>query len=133
MPKTLKYILFDLDETLYPSRSGLMAEMGKMMSQYMEERLGMSPAEVSSLRENYYRRYGTTMQGLRMHHGIDAEDYMAYVHDVPMEDYIGPDDELDRTRVTPQPIPKDVLEAERQKIERILKARQRQAKGKKKT
>lgn len=50
MSRTLKYILFDLDETLYPSQSGLMADIGALMGRYMEERLGMSPAEVSALR-----------------------------------------------------------------------------------
>jgi len=96
MSKTLRYILFDLDETLYPSRSGLMAEIGQMMSRYMEERLGMSPTEVTSLREHYYHTYGTTMRGLQLHHGIDPEDYLAYVHDISLGDYIGPNDDLDR-------------------------------------
>jgi len=96
MPRTLKYILFDLDETLYPTRSGLMAEIGRLMSRYMEERLGMSPTEVPALREFYYRTYGTTMRGLQIHHGIDPEDYLAYVHKVPLEDYIGPNGELNR-------------------------------------
>ena len=96
MSKTLKYLFFDLDETLYPSRSGLMAGMGKLMSRYMEERLGMSPTEVLTLRKHYYHVYGTTMRGLQLHHGVDPEDYLAYVHDLPLEDYIGPNDELDR-------------------------------------
>jgi putative hydrolase of the HAD superfamily len=92
----LRYLLFDLDETLYPSRSGLMAGIGELMSRYMEERLDMPPTEVPTLREHYYRVYGTTMRGLQIHHGIDPEDYLAYVHDLPLEDYIGPNDELDR-------------------------------------
>ena len=96
MSKPLKYILFDLDETLYPSRSGLMAAIGELMSRFMEERLDMPPAEVPTLREHYYHTYGTTMRGLQLHHGIDPEDYLAYVHDIPLEDYIGPDDKLDR-------------------------------------
>ncbi len=96
MSKSLKYILFDLDETLYPSRSGLMAGMGKLMSRFMEERLGMPPTEVLILREHYYLTYGTTMRGLHLHHGIDPEDYLAYVHDIPLENYIGPNDKLDK-------------------------------------
>ena len=96
MSKTLKYLFFDLDETLYPSRSGLMAGMGKLMSQFMEERLDMPPSEVPSLREHYYHTYGTTMRGLQLHHGIDPEDYLAYVHDIPLENYIGPNDKLDK-------------------------------------
>jgi putative hydrolase of the HAD superfamily len=35
------------------------------------------------------------MRGLQIHHGIDPEDYLAYVHKVSLEDYIGPNDELD--------------------------------------
>ncbi len=96
MSTTLKHLFFDLDETLYPSRSGLMAGMGKLMSRYMEERLGMPPTEVLTLRKHYYHTYGTTMRGLHLHHGTDPEDYLAYVHDIPLEDYIGPNDELDR-------------------------------------
>jgi putative hydrolase of the HAD superfamily len=96
MSKSLKYILFDLDETLYPSRSGLMAAIGGLMSRFMEERLNMLPSEVPTLREHYYRVYGTTMRGLQLHHGIDPEDYLAYVHDLPLENYIGPNDKLDR-------------------------------------
>lgn len=96
MSKPLKYILFDLDETLYPSRSGLMARISGLMSRYMEERLGMPPTEVSSRRKHYYRTYGTTLRGLQIHHRVDPEDYLAYVHDIPLEDYINPNDELDR-------------------------------------
>jgi putative hydrolase of the HAD superfamily len=95
MSKTLRYILFDLDETLYPTRSGLMASIGQLMGRYMEERLGMSPTEVPSLRRHYYHKYGTTMRGLQIHHGIDPEDYLAYVHNIRLEDYIGPNDALD--------------------------------------
>ncbi len=96
MSKAVKYILFDLDETIYPSQSGLMAAIGGLMSRYMEEQLGIPPSEVPTLREHYYHTYGTTMRGLQIHHGIDPEDYLAYVHNIPLEDYIGPNDELDR-------------------------------------
>jgi putative hydrolase of the HAD superfamily len=96
MSKTLKYVLFDLDETLYPSRSGLMAAISELMSRFMEEQLDMPPSEIPALREHYYHVYGTTMRGLQIHHGIVPEDYLAYVHDLPLENYIGPNDELDR-------------------------------------
>ena len=95
MGTTLKYILFDLDETLYPRRSGLMLGMGERMSRYMEERLDMPMTKIASLRKHYYATYGTTMRGLQLHHGIDPEDYLAYVHDLPLEDYIGPNSDLD--------------------------------------
>ena len=46
---------------------------------------------------------------------------------------LGPNDQLDRTPVTPAPIPEDVLEAERKKLQMIIERRKRQAKRKPKT
>jgi len=43
---------------------------------------------------------------------------------------LSPNDQLDRTPVTPATIPEDVLQEERQKLERIVKARERRAKAK---
>ena len=43
---------------------------------------------------------------------------------------LGPNDQLDRTPVTPEPIPEDVLKEEREKLERIVKNRERRAKAK---
>jgi len=42
---------------------------------------------------------------------------------------LGPDDQLDRTPVTPATIPDDVLKAEREKLDRIIKARAAKAKA----
>ncbi|MEA3459099.1 MAG: pyrimidine 5'-nucleotidase [Chloroflexota bacterium] len=92
---SLKYILFDLDETLYPKESGLMQEISQRISLYMEERLRLEPDSISRLRQEYYACYGTTMRGLLVHYAIDPEDYLSYVHDITLENYIAPNKELD--------------------------------------
>ncbi len=61
------------------------------MNQYMIERLGIPPEDVPQLREQYFRTYGTTLRGLQANHKIDVEEYLAYVHDVRLADYIHPD------------------------------------------
>jgi putative hydrolase of the HAD superfamily len=86
----LEYLVFDLDETIYPRSSGLMQAMGERISAYMIERLGMDPAVVPALRRTYWHEYGTTSRGLQLLHDIDVQDYMEYVHDLPLRDYIGP-------------------------------------------
>ncbi len=91
----IKYILFDLDETLYPEEMGLMATRNQRICDYMETRLGIDPSEVKRLRQEYYRQYGTTAQGLYLHHDLDMVDYQAYAHDVRVEDYLAPDPLLD--------------------------------------
>ncbi len=84
-------IFFDLDDTLYPSSSGLWPTLKDRMNRYMIERMGIPAQEVPRLRERYFRTYGTTLRGLQANHQIDVEDYLAYVHDVKLTDYIHPD------------------------------------------
>jgi pyrimidine 5'-nucleotidase len=84
-------IFFDLDDTLYPSASGLWSTLKGRINRYMIERIGIPEQEVPSLRERYFRTYGTTLRGLQANHHIDMEDYLAYVHDVRLVDYIHPD------------------------------------------
>jgi putative hydrolase of the HAD superfamily len=87
----LKCLVFDLDETIYPRQSGLMQAISERISAYMVERLRMDPQVVPHLRRAYWEEYGTTSRGLQLLHGIDVDDYMHFVHDIPLADYIGPD------------------------------------------
>ena len=89
-----RFLLCDLDNTLYPRDSGLMAAVGQRMSRYIVERVDITPEDAEQLKHEYYQQYGTTMRGLILHHGIDPEDYLIFVHDVPLEGYIGPNPDL---------------------------------------
>jgi len=92
----IKYILFDLDDTLYPKEIGLMAAIGQRIHQYMQERVGLDPVGARDLRRHYLQTYGTTLRGLQVHYNVDTEEYLTYVHDVPLGDYLQPDEALDR-------------------------------------
>jgi pyrimidine 5'-nucleotidase len=83
-------IFFDLDDTLYPSQTGLWKEIKGRIGLYMHERMNIPQDEVASLREKYFLQYGTTMRGLQAHHSIDTEDFLAFVHDLPLKDYLTP-------------------------------------------
>jgi len=85
---------FDLDETLYPSSSGLWMEIRARINAYMHERLGFSWEEIEILREKYFREYGTTLRGLQANHQVDMDDYLAFVHNVPLEAHLHPDPDL---------------------------------------
>lgn len=93
--RELQFILFDLDETLYPKESGLMAAVSQRISEYMRLRLGMDEETIKSLRQSYYQTYGTTSRGLYLNQGLDLEDYLQYVHAIPVEAYLQPDPILD--------------------------------------
>ena len=93
-------ILFDLDETLYPHQNGIMQEIRRLILSFVQSRLGLTPEDAEALRLKYLRTYGTTMRGLQIHHNIDAEDYLDYVHNIPLHVYIQPNPELDAALAT---------------------------------
>jgi pyrimidine 5'-nucleotidase len=84
-------IFFDLDDTLYPASNGLWDEIKRRMNLYMKERLGIPADRIPSLREKFFREYGTTLRGLQAHYPVDEREYLAYVHDLPLERYLRPD------------------------------------------
>jgi putative hydrolase of the HAD superfamily len=89
-----KVLFFDLDDTLYSSSNGLWEAIRGRMTDYLRDPLGFPPEEISNLRQHYFETYGTTLRGLQINHSVDADDYLAYVHDLPLEDYISPDPKL---------------------------------------
>jgi len=84
-------IFFDLDDTLYPNSTGLWHAIKDRMNEYMIERMGIPKDDVPTLREHYYKTYGTTLRGLQTRHNVDVDDYLAYVHDLPLDQYLTPD------------------------------------------
>jgi len=84
-------IFFDLDDTLYPSNAGLWLAIKNRMNDFMRERMNIPADEIPALREKYYLQYGTTLHGLQKHHQINVDDYLAYVHDLPLSNYLTPD------------------------------------------
>lgn len=89
-------LFFDLDDTLYPNSNGLWKAIRVRMNEYLIDPLGFPPDETKDLALHYYQTYGTTLRGLQINHNVDADDYLAYVHDLPLEEYISPDVELQK-------------------------------------
>jgi pyrimidine 5'-nucleotidase len=83
-------IFFDLDDTLYPSSTGLWHAIKDRMNMFMRERLCIAEGDIPTLREQYFKTYGTTLRGLQQHHRVETADYLAYVHDLPLQDFLKP-------------------------------------------
>lgn len=86
--------LVDLDDTLYPPSSGIWDLIGERIELFIHDRLGLAWEEIPALRKDFFNKYGTTMRGLVVNYAIDPEDYLKFVHEVPIEDLIGPDPQL---------------------------------------
>lgn len=87
----LDYVIFDLDNTLYPPTSGLMREIGRRIQLWVQHHLGLSWEETQNIRREYLHRYGTTLGGLMAEHSLeDVQAYLHFVHDITVEDYLAP-------------------------------------------
>jgi putative hydrolase of the HAD superfamily len=115
-----RFLLCDLDNTLYPANSGVMQAVGQLIVRYMIERVGLPAVDVERLKRRYFQDYGTTMVGLILHHAIDPEDYLVFVHDLALEQYLQPAPALD-AMLGSIPLRKAVFtNADRGHAERVL-------------
>lgn len=84
-------LLIDLDDTVYSPSSGVWDAISLRIEAYMRDRLGIRDQDIPALRADLHKRYGTTLRGLALTRSIDATDYLAYVHDIPLADFLEPD------------------------------------------
>jgi putative hydrolase of the HAD superfamily len=87
-------VFFDLDDTVYPATSGLWNAIRERISLYMHECLGIPWEDIPDLRRKYFEEYGTALRGLEANYPVRQEDYLAYVHDLPLQDYLQPNPNL---------------------------------------
>jgi putative hydrolase of the HAD superfamily len=74
--------VFDLDNTLYPHHVSLWQQVDQRIGEFISDYLKISPDEARVIQKDYYRRYGTSMRGMMTEHGVRADDYLAYVHQI---------------------------------------------------
>lgn len=90
-----RFLVCDLDETLYPRQAGLMQEIGVRINRYLIENLHLPQEQANELRKRYYHQHGTALRGLVVERpDVDPEDYLRFVHDIRLTDYIGPNPAL---------------------------------------
>jgi putative hydrolase of the HAD superfamily len=74
--------VFDLDNTLYPHHLNLWQQVDVRIREYIEKLLNLSPDDAFRLQKDYYKRYGTTLRGLMLEHGLEPDDFLNYVHQI---------------------------------------------------
>ena len=77
--------LFDLDHTLYPPTAPVLGLIEARIKAYMARLTGLPPEEAWALQKDYLARYGGAVAGLLEHHDVDVADFMAEIHDVPLD------------------------------------------------
>lgn len=115
-------LLLDLDGTVYPQNNGIWEEIAARMEQFMHEKLHLPASEIPQLRQSFYQQYGTTLSGLRHHYQINEEEYLEYVHDIPLQAYLRPDSKL-RNMLISLPLRKWIFtNSDKAHSERVLNA-----------
>lgn len=119
---SLSTLFIDLDGTLYANTNGIWDAIAGRMNDYMLEVLQLPKEEIPALRQSYFLKYGTTLRGLQANHQVDPEDFLAYVHDIPLVEYLSLDKRLARI-LAELPYPKWVLtNSDRAHSRRVLAA-----------
>ena len=118
----IRYILFDLDNTLYPSSLGLDEEMGERIGEFVAKFLDLPPEQARSVRLERSKRYGTTLEWLIAEKGLeDIEAYYAAVHPEGEEVRLKPDPEL-RSFIKSLSVPAAILtNAPMEHADRVLR------------
>ncbi|MDQ0503846.1 pyrimidine 5'-nucleotidase [Xanthobacter agilis] len=76
--------VFDLDNTLYSADHDLWSQIDARMKAYIADFLGIAPDDAFKLQKDYYRRYGTSLRGLMIEHGMDPDAFLDHVHDIDL-------------------------------------------------
>ena len=76
--------IFDLDNTLYPADCNLFAQVDHKMGAFISGMLDIPFEEARYLQKHYYRKFGTTLNGLMNVHKLDPKAFLDYVHDLDL-------------------------------------------------
>lgn len=108
-PVEVRFLLFDLDNTLYPKNSGLAAEMEQRIAAYAEGWLNLDAETCLAQRKEGFSRYGSTLRWLMMEKGLeDPRVFLEYVHPADLESWLQPLPQL-APMLEAIPLPKAIL------------------------
>ena len=83
--QSIKYWIFDLDNTLYSGKTQVFSQVDKKMSKYISNKLGVSIDEAKKIQKNYFHEYNTTLNGMIKNHKVDANEFLEFVHDINID------------------------------------------------
>lgn len=81
----IRYWIFDLDNCLYPASTGLFALIDDRMTAYIQRLLSCDRVEAKRVQKLHFHEHGTTLAGLMKEHDVDPHDFLADVHDIPLD------------------------------------------------
>ena len=83
--QSIKFWIFDLDNTLYSGKTKVFEQVDKKMSKYISQKLDVSIEEAKKIQKNYFHKYNTTLNGMIENHKIDADEFLEFVHNINID------------------------------------------------
>jgi putative hydrolase of the HAD superfamily len=73
--------LFDFDLTLYGyDEQEVLQSLDRNITRFLMVRFDLSETAADALRREYWRDYGTTLNGVRAERGVEPEEYFDFIH-----------------------------------------------------
>jgi len=91
--QSIKYWIFDLDNTLYSGNTRVFEQVDKKMTEYISKKLKVDKEGAKKIQKNYFHEYNTTLNGMIKNHKINAHEFLEFVHDINI-DFLQKDPEL---------------------------------------
>ena len=83
--KKIKNFIFDCDGVLYNDLEKVFGQVSKKMTEYIAKKLNLDLKKAKELKTNYFHKYNTSLNGLMIHHQINPDEFLKYVHDINLD------------------------------------------------
>jgi putative hydrolase of the HAD superfamily len=83
LPPSRRVWIFDLDNTLHDARVHIFPSMHVQIQGFLKRQFGLDEEGASRMRREFWQRYGTTLRGLMLHHGMNPRRFLAETHVFP--------------------------------------------------
>jgi len=91
--QSIKFWIFDLDNTLYSGNTKVFEQVDKKMTEYISQKLKVDKEEAKKIQKSYFHEYNTTLNGMIKNHKINAHEFLEFVHDINI-DFLQKDPDL---------------------------------------
>jgi len=85
--KNIKNFIFDLDGTLYGQDmlEKIFGQVSKRMGEFISQKLNVNLEKAKELQKNYFHKYNTSLNGLIIHHDINPQEFLKFVHEINLD------------------------------------------------
>jgi len=83
--QSIKFWIFDLDNTLYSGNTKVFEQVDKKMTEYISKKLKVDKEEAKKIQKKYFHEYNTTLNGMIKNHKINANEFLEFVHDINID------------------------------------------------